>query len=424
MKGKLYFVLCVVILAMLLSALPAAAAGLSLSVNGAPAKTVKLELKSGVAMIPVDDYARLAGADIKYPGAEKLTIEEDGKCLEMAIGQTVAQLGGETLTAPRAPEKSGDHVMIPLRFVAGIFGYDVSWDGQQWIISLTRRETKDNMSPEELLAKSAKVCQEFNTYTMEGDMNIKMEAYADGKKNEEMPGGFTSSIYGQYQNDPFAVYAKQTIKAEAPDFPQGDTVVETYMTTENMYIKMPGQEWNELDMPFSPEFWKQQQDIQSDPIKVVAQMKEFGIIVNFGNNEKINNQEYYVVNATMDTEKFKQGYQKIMAQVVQNVPGETKGEVSEQEMQEFMQNLFNKMKFDCYYTSYINKDTLICDIAKFDMKMDYEFEFPGLEADKGDSAKPAARNIKMTVISRGDFNIKDCGKPFAAPDVSNTVQAN
>ncbi|GBF34297.1 antigen 332 [Desulfocucumis palustris] len=423
MKGKLYLALCVSILAMLLAALPAAADGPGLSVNSDPVKMVKLELKNDIVMIAADDYARIAGADIKYPAEDKLTIEEDGKSLEMTIGQTAAQLAGQTLTAPGAPEKSGDRVLIPLRFVAGIFGYDVGWDDRQQLVSLARKEVRDGMSPEELLAKSTKACQEFNTYTMEGDLDIQMEAYADGKKNEEMPGGFTSSLYGQYQNDPFAVYMKQTIKPESPDFPLGETVVETYMTQENMYIKMPGQEWSKMDMPFSPEFFKQQQDIQSDPLKAVAQMKEFGITLNFGNNEKIDNQEYYVVNAAMDMDKFKESYRKIMEQVIQNVPGETESQDPGQEMQNFMQSMFEKMKFDCYYTSYINKNTLVCDIVKFDMKMNFDLDLPGQEAAEGDSAKPAQK-VEMVVTSRGDFNIRDCGEPFSAPDISGASQAN
>ena len=45
-----------------------------------------------------------------------------------------------------------------------------------------------------------------------------------------------------------------------------EMVMETFMNQEKMYMKLPEQEdWLVQDLPFSPEFWKQQQDIQSDP---------------------------------------------------------------------------------------------------------------------------------------------------------------
>lgn len=417
MKRRLFVVLCIMILTVAV-AMPAMAGSVALSVNGDPVKSAVMSLDNGVAMISVEDYARLAGVDVKYPGPDKLVLGEDGKNLTMTIGQTTALLGDKNVTLPRNPVKSGDTVMIPLRFVAGAFGYDVQWDDKQWQVSLTRTETRDGMTPEELLAKSTQACQKFNTYAMEGTMEFDMNLASGGPDKENMPMKLTSQIYSQYQNEPFGVYMKQTIKPGNNELMPGDMVMETYMTPEKMYMKLPQQEWMVQDMPFPAEFWKQQQDIQSDPIKAVAQMKEFGLLVNFGNDTTVNGQDYYVINATMDMEKLMQGYQKIMNQVVQSLPAEEKETGSAEEMQAFMQKMLEKMVLDCYYTTYINKETLISDLVKFNINMELAMELPAGAKTAGENENPAMQNINMSMKSRGEFLIKDCGMPFTAPDVS------
>jgi hypothetical protein len=423
MKNKFLVTLCTLVLSVLVLAIPASANNVALKVNDDPVKSAELFVDSGVAMISVEDFARIAGADVNYSEPDKLVIGEDGKTLSLTVGKSTALLEDKNVTLPCAPVKTGGVVMIPLRFVAVAFGYDVQWDGKQWLVSLTRKEIRDNMTPEDLLVKSSQACQEFNTYAMEGSIDYDMNFSQAGADEEKMPAKFSSQIYSQYQNKPFAVYMKQTINIDNKELMPGDTVIETYMTPEKMYMKLPQQEWTVQAMPFPAEFWKQQQDIQSDPIKAVAQMKEFGMLFNFANDENINGNDYYVINATMDMEKFMQGYQKIVSQIVQNLPAEGQEVGSVQEMQDLMQKMLENMVIDSYYTTYINKDTLVSDIVKFNMKINIIMDLPGVEESGGEQEKSSLHNINISINTLGDFYIKDCGKPFAAPDISKAKAA-
>jgi len=197
--------------------------------------------------------------------------------------------------------------------------------------------------------------------------------------------------------------------------------VETYMTTEKIYIKVPGQGWIAQAMPFSPEFWKQQQDIQSDPLKAAEQMKEMGILLNFGNDVTVNGQEYYVVNATLDMNKFKEGFDKIIQQVTRAMPQET---TNPADIQQQIQKLLESAKMDYNYSVLINKKTFITDIIKFDARLEMLMDNPAPTAGEGKQKDNQPRQVKMDMKYNGDFNISNLGGSFEAPDVSAAVDMN
>lgn len=417
MKKNLVIVLTLIMI-LTLSAVPAMAEEVTINVNSDRLKSADNYITDGVTMIGLNDYLHFAGADVAWNG-DSFTITEDGKSLSMTVNQLTARLNGSEVQAPMAPARVAGGVVIPLRFVAGSFGYSVGWDGGQSLVTLSRKETKDGMSPEELLAKSSAECRKINTYTMQGaiDMNIKIDGGA-----EEMPGGtqkIKSDFYGQIQNDPLKAYIKQTLQPEAGIPGLSGTTVETYMDDSKIYMKLPGQEkWTVMDMPFPADFIKQQQDIQSNPLKAVEQMKEIGMLCNFGNDVSRDGQEYYVVNAKLDMEKFMEGYQKIIGDVTKSLPADlNKG----QDIQGVMQELLKNMKMDYYCTTYINKKTLLSDLVSFDMKLKFTID-PSKLGINDEKAESKAFSLQEDLA--GEFKITDTGKPFVAPDVSAAVPAD
>mgnify|MGYP001012133721 FL=1 len=248
---------------------------------------------------------------------------------------------------------------------------------------------------------------------MEGLINIDMDVEAEGEAVGEVPQNMTSKLSGQIQNEPFSVYMKQTIEPGLVDPETGEKipemVIETFMNQEKMYMKLPEQEdWIVQDLPFSPEFWKQQQDIQSDPLKTAQLMKEMGILLNYGNDVTVNDKDYYVVNATLDMDKFKEGYQQLLQQVLQGMP---QGEYE----QKIIQEVFENALLDYSYTDLINKETLISDIIYFDAQLQINMEIPRDEEQDASALQKFNINMKM----KGNFTITDLGAPFNAPDVSN-----
>ncbi|WP_027365331.1 copper amine oxidase N-terminal domain-containing protein [Desulfotruncus alcoholivorax] len=412
MKKK-FFVGIALIFLMFSTALPAfASQALKLRVNDDVVPSPGITMVNGSSMIPVDTYARFAGADVKWDSASDFTIKENDTTMQFTVGKKEAMLADKPVTLTVQPVKTGDTVLIPVRSVCEAFGFQVGWVNDQSTTTLSRSETRDGMTVYDVLAKSTAAGQKFNTYSVDGLFNINMNVTADGKVDKQTPQNVTSKLTGQMQNKPFQVYMKQTVTPVDGDNAQ-PMDVETYMTREKMYIKVPGQGWLVQDMPFSPEFWKQQQDIQSDPLKVVEQMKEMGILLNFGNDVAVNDQEYYVVNATLDMAKFKEGLQKIIQQATQAMPQDT---ANTADMQQQMQKLFENAKMDYDYSVLINKKTFITDIVNFDARLEMLMNNP---ASAGDNQP---KQVKMDMKYNGTINITKLGGPFTAPDVSAAVE--
>lgn len=416
MKGRYCLTILLALLIASIGGLPSLAGDkVNIEVNGDPATFFEVPVEKGTSMISAEAFARFAGADLERPAADTVRITEQDKTLELTVGKSKALLGNKPVTLPCAPVKSEEKVLIPLRFVSDTFGFNVGWDNQQKAISLTRSETRDGMTPSDVLAKSNQAIMDINTYSMKGSMDIKMNIAADGEEIKDAPKNMNIEMEGQIQSEPLQVYMKQKITPVLAGNVE-EMVMETYMTTEKMYMKAPGQEWVVQDIPFSPEFWKEQMDIQSDPIKAAAQMKEMGILLNFGNDTSINGQDYYVVNATLDMEKFQEGYQKLIQQAIQSLP-QDENDADPRQVQEVMKQFLDNTRFDYYYTTYINKDSLVTDIVKTNILMDMTVNIP--ETPDLNEQKDTPKQMKMSFDMQGEFKIDGLGEPFEAPDVSS-----
>lgn len=424
MKKKLFFTLALLLLVNLIIVFPAFAGDkVNLNINSDSAGQNDVFLSNGISMIPVETYARFSGADVEWTSENSFKITENEATLSLIMGEKGALLKGKPVTLPYAPLKIGDRVYIPLRFVSDAFGYDVGWDNQQRLITLNRSETREGMTPAELLVKANNATRDINTYTMEGNIKMNISVVTDGKEITETPMNLNVKLTGQIQNKPMQVYIQQKIVPEFDD-KMPEMVVETYMTEEKMYVKAPEQEWVVQDLPFLPEFWEQQQDIQSDPLKAAAQMEEMGILLNFGNDVSINNNQYYVINATLDMDKFRQGYQKLLQQAIQSMPqGSDTGDP--ELMHKQMQKLLSNSTVDYYYTVYVNKETMITDVIKFEARLDLNMNLPETaETDDKQEKSELPQKMNMKLLMQGQFNIGNLGSSFVAPDVSNAREIN
>lgn len=425
MKPKRFLTILFALIIALVAAFPAfAGEDLTLKVNGDPAVPATLFLNDGICMVSAEAFTRFAGADLEWSSPDTFKITENEKTLSLTVGQKEALLESDPLTLPAAPVKQGEEVFIPLRFVSNAFGFQVGWDKDQWLVSLTRNETRDGMTPFELLVKANQASAKYNTYSMDGSLDMIMDIFADGEEVKEAPKHIITQIAGQMQNMPMQIYLKETMSPVAdPQMPEQipEIVIEIYITEQKMYLKITGQEWMVQDLPFSAEFWKQQQDIQKDPMKAIEQMQEMGILLNFGNDITIDSNAYYVVNGSLDTNKFRQGYQEIIQQLVQGLPQE-EAQMSPQEMQQQLAEILESAQIDYYYTALLNKKTLFSDIIRIDAKINLTMK----NLDPGSMEAPAPQEkmpeeLKMNFKIKGQFTIYDAGKPFVSPDVSQAT---
>ncbi len=87
-------------------------------------------IKDGRMFLPIGSVVGEMGGSIKWDGSEqKITIEYNGKTVELWIGQTKANVDGIATTMNTGPFISDTgRTMLPLSFVAQNLGCEISWD--------------------------------------------------------------------------------------------------------------------------------------------------------------------------------------------------------------------------------------------------------------------------------------------------------
>lgn len=362
----------------------------------------------GFAMVPVEELAEVMGASVEQISGTQVKLVENDLSLLITTGSKNATFGTSTLTLPKEPVIiQGSQINIPLRFVAELFGFKAEWNSQAKAVSLERNETRDGMTAMDILVKSGNTTKDVDAYFLAGNMDIDVNVSSQEEGAPTEPVKMTSTISGQINNEPIQIYMKQNIT------PQGDmaqaipeTIVETYMTEDKMYIKMGDTEWMAMEGPFSPEFWEQQKATQNDPLAMTSELQKSGICINLGNDITLDGKDYYVINAALDLSKATQEYKELMQQTLQSVIGSNAAE-----MQQQIESLLANSKFDYRYTILINKETWISDIIKINADIDFSIDVPAAEGQE-------AQTLKINEKIIGEFNVFDFGKPFAAPDVS------
>lgn len=92
-------------------------------------KGVILENVNGSVMIPIRVVVENLGFEVLWEqSSRKVTVQQDGKSVQLAVGSTTAQADGVNLTLNAAPKQKGGTVLVPIRFLSEQFGLSVGWD--------------------------------------------------------------------------------------------------------------------------------------------------------------------------------------------------------------------------------------------------------------------------------------------------------
>ncbi|MGQ9558403.1 MAG: DUF6612 family protein [Desulfurispora sp.] len=430
MRRKLIQMVLLGCWALWLGAAPMARAGaaekVALAVNGETFAKASAYLTQDTTMLAAKDYARLAGAAVSQPAAGELVIEENGQTLRLKIGQTAAFSGEQRIELPRAPYVDGGQVYIPLRAVAEAFGYTVRWQGSPPEVSLERSELRQGLTAMELLARSGQATAGYNTYRMQGELSYLITPPAEEQKALDMPDQLLikSRLEASYQQKPLAVYTRQVMQRPVGVPEQampGEMTVESYITGDYLYFKLPEAGWVKQKNPLPADFWAQQQDIQSNPIKAMQQMREFGLLPSYENDAVQNGREYYVLTASLDPARFKDGLEKTRLQLMDLLLSVEKEPETMPERADAVaraQKMLAGMDFDYTYTVYINKQTLLGEIIDLDLQV--EMPLPR----EGTAVAPAGTSPELHMQMKGHFMLEQFGQPFTPPDISGAKEVN
>lgn len=101
-------------------------------------KGINLENVNGSVMIPIRVVVENLGFEVKWEQkSRKVTVQQDGKSVQLAVGSKTAEADGVSLALNAAPKQTGGTVLVPIRFVSEQFGLKVGWDNSDKTVYLS-----------------------------------------------------------------------------------------------------------------------------------------------------------------------------------------------------------------------------------------------------------------------------------------------
>lgn len=102
---------------------------------------------NGRTLIPVRGMSEAMGADVDWDNTDKtVTITKENVAIKLTIDSTTAYLNNEEKTLDTAPVILNGRTMLPARFIAESFGYDVTWDNDNKTILVTYKNNETTVA--------------------------------------------------------------------------------------------------------------------------------------------------------------------------------------------------------------------------------------------------------------------------------------
>ncbi|OKP84515.1 N-acetylmuramoyl-L-alanine amidase family protein [Paenibacillus sp. P32E] len=101
-------------------------------------KGINLENVNGSVMIPIRVVVENLGFEVLWEQkSHKVTVQQDGKSVQLAVGSKTAEADGVSLPLNAAPKQTRGTVLVPIRFVSEQFGLKVGWDNSDKTVYLS-----------------------------------------------------------------------------------------------------------------------------------------------------------------------------------------------------------------------------------------------------------------------------------------------
>ncbi|KAI7253893.1 hypothetical protein KC345_g11311 [Hortaea werneckii] len=89
-------------------------------------------------MIPIRVVVENLGFEVLWEQTtRKVTVQQDGRSVQLAVGSKTAEADGVSLALNAAPKQNGGTVLVPIRFVSEQFGLSVGWDNTDKTVYLS-----------------------------------------------------------------------------------------------------------------------------------------------------------------------------------------------------------------------------------------------------------------------------------------------
>ena len=108
-------------------------------------------LQNDRTLLPIRAVVEEMGGSVSWnEGAQEATLALEEDTIRLTIGSTMAYLNDEAHTLDVAPIVVNDRTMLPIRFIAESFQFDVAWSGETQEVTITK-QTEDVQLPEETI---------------------------------------------------------------------------------------------------------------------------------------------------------------------------------------------------------------------------------------------------------------------------------
>lgn len=162
----------------------------------------------GRTLVPVRTITEAIGAEVGWDSEQKIiTISHDVGILYMRIGSNAYTLNADSYIMETAPEIKDSRTMVPLRFVAETFGFDVGWEADTRTVTLMKEGVEvdqslavPSYSQEELLWLARIVYLEGLDIGYEPKLAI-----ANVVLNRVKSDLFPDTVYGVIKDDNYAI---------------------------------------------------------------------------------------------------------------------------------------------------------------------------------------------------------------------------
>ncbi|QHI71870.1 copper amine oxidase N-terminal domain-containing protein [Aminipila terrae] len=359
---------------------------------------------NGALLVPARVISDCMGADVQWDNTTKVaTITKNTTIIKIKLGEKSADKNGEKIALAAPATLQNGKLMLPLRFFAENFGAQVSWNNTSSAAIITFADSKDGKTVDQYITDCANATTKYSTLKSKGTFTVSADVQGQ-KSNLQM------QIDGAYKL-PKESYTKMTMTLPSgTELTTGAIATETYFDGQNIYMKMPGQEWKALEVPNLATMIDSFGSTNQTPQDIYNSMKKFGFIASFGNDVTKDGKQYTVICVKVDKDKFMKMIQQLTSQIADSVGttssaitgGTTQSAITTSQVQDEINKALSSMNLDLSYRIYYNKETKIPDYV-----------------DLTENISMKADNTLVNTAVTGTMNFYDYGQPVQMPDVTN-----
>lgn len=115
-----------------------------MTANGAqqeidPGKFTSPVVMNNRTMLPIASIVKAFNGTVQWNGSEqKVTVQLQGKTIELWIGKSTAKVDGSDKTLDAAPQTKNGRTFLPVSFIAKNCGLDVNWNGKAQLVTISK----------------------------------------------------------------------------------------------------------------------------------------------------------------------------------------------------------------------------------------------------------------------------------------------